>query len=60
MYIVEVFTLERYFVFLERRKIRLIEKQSQMSLSKKLTCKGTLRRVFYLSEAMKDYEGIIP
>jgi hypothetical protein len=36
----------------KRRKIRLIEsKQCQMSLSKKMTCKGTLRHVFYLSEA---------
>jgi hypothetical protein len=35
-----------------RRKIRLIESNAKkMSLSKKMTCKGTLRQVFYLSRA---------
>ncbi len=34
-----------------RRKIRLIESNDKCRHLKKLTCKGTLRRVFYLSAA---------
>jgi hypothetical protein len=34
-----------------RRKIRLIENNVKCRYLKKLTCKGTLRQVFYLSEA---------
>jgi hypothetical protein len=34
-----------------RRKIRLIESNAKYRYLKKLTCKGTLRQVFYLSEA---------
>ncbi len=34
-----------------RRKIRLIECKAKCSYLKKLTCKGTLRQVLYLSEA---------
>ncbi len=33
-----------------RRKIRLIESKDKCCYLKKLTCKGTLRQVFYLSE----------
>jgi hypothetical protein len=35
----------------DRRKIRLIECNAKCCYIKKLTCKGTLRQVFYLSEA---------
>ena len=35
----------------KRKKIRLIECNVKCSLSKKLTSEGTLRQVFYLSEA---------
>ncbi len=35
----------------DRRKIRLIESNAKCRYLKKLTCKGTLRQVFYLSEA---------
>ncbi len=35
----------------EVRQIRLIECNATMSLSKKLTCEGTLCKVFYLPEA---------
>jgi hypothetical protein len=35
----------------EHRKIRLIESYDKCRFLKKLTCKGTLRQVFYLSEA---------
>jgi hypothetical protein len=34
-----------------RRKIRLIESNAKCRYMKKCTCKGTLRQVFYLSEA---------
>ncbi len=34
-----------------RRKIRLIESNAKCRYLRKLTCKGTLRQVFYLSEA---------
>ncbi len=34
----------------ERRKIRLLESNAECRYHKKLTCKGTLRQVFYLSE----------
>jgi hypothetical protein len=34
-----------------RRKIRLIESNAKCHYLKKLTCKGTLRQLFYLSEA---------
>jgi hypothetical protein len=34
-----------------RRKIRLIENNAKCRHRKKLACKGTLRQVFYLSEA---------
>ncbi len=34
-----------------RRKIRLIESNAKCHYLKKFTCKGTLRQVFYLSEA---------
>jgi hypothetical protein len=34
-----------------RRKIRLIESNARCLYLKELTCKGTLRQVFYLSEA---------
>ncbi len=34
-----------------RRKIRLIESNAKCRYLKKLTCKGTLRQLFYLSEA---------
>jgi hypothetical protein len=34
-----------------RRKIRLIENNAKCRYLKKLACKGTLRQVFYLSEA---------
>jgi hypothetical protein len=34
-----------------RRKIRLIESKAKCCYLKKLTCKGTSRQVFYLSEA---------
>jgi hypothetical protein len=34
-----------------RRKIRLIESNAKCRYLKKLTCKVTLRQVFYLSEA---------
>jgi hypothetical protein len=34
-----------------RRKIRLIECNAKFRYIKKFTCKGTLRQVFYLSEA---------
>ncbi len=34
----------------DRRKIRMIEFNAKCRYLKKLTCKGTLRQVFYLSE----------
>ncbi len=34
----------------ERRKMRLIESYAKCRNLKKLTCKGTLRQMFYLSE----------
>jgi hypothetical protein len=34
-----------------RRKIRLIERNAKCRYLKKLTCKGTLRQLIYLSEA---------
>ncbi len=39
------------FVPLYRRKIRLIECNAKCRYLQKLTCEGTLRQVFYLSEA---------
>jgi hypothetical protein len=36
---------------LQRRKIRLIECNAKCRYLRKLTCKGTLQHVFYLSEA---------
>jgi hypothetical protein len=46
-----------------RRKIRLIECNAKCRYLKKLTCKGTLRQVFYLSEApsppMTPYSPLI-
>jgi hypothetical protein len=36
-----------------RRKIRLIESNVKCRYLKKLTCEGTLRQVFYLSQAPK-------
>jgi hypothetical protein len=38
-------------VYLCHRKIRLIETNAKCRYLKKFTCKGTLRQVFYLSEA---------
>jgi hypothetical protein len=35
----------------ERRRIRMIESIAKCIYLKKLTCKGALRQVFYLSEA---------
>jgi hypothetical protein len=39
-----------------RRKIRVIESNAKCRYLKKLTCKGTLRKVFYLSEALPSYD----
>jgi hypothetical protein len=38
-----------------------MKKECQMSLYKNLTCKGTLRQVFYLSEPpFPSYDPILP
>ncbi len=37
-----------------RKKIRLMESNAKCSYLKKFTCKGTLRQVFYLSEAQSS------
>ncbi len=41
-----------------RRKIRLIENNAKCRYLKKLTCKGTLRQVFYLYESPTPYHNI--
>ncbi len=43
------------------KKIRLIENNAKCRYIKKLTCNGTLRQVFYLSEApLLSYDPILP
>jgi hypothetical protein len=43
-----------------RRKIRLIESNAKCRYLTKLMCKGTLRQVFYLSEAPSSSYDTIP
>jgi hypothetical protein len=42
------------------RKICRIESNAKCRYVKKLICKGTLRQVFYLSEASFSYDPILP
>ncbi len=41
-----------------RRKISMIESNAKCRYIKKLTCKRTLRHVFYLSEAPLSYDPL--
>ncbi len=47
-------------VWVCRRKNRLIESNVKCRYLKNFTCKGTLRQVFYLSEAPPSYDPIFP